>query len=130
MEFQLADEYVTLQSVMEPRDTLGWILLWNDMIVQPLWLFVSFLYGTIPSKISLAMTVWRTVMIWKKWARYQVLRETARDWVLQTKARGGPWISCNDPTYHVYVYADAMLRLRSRPHQLRRSLPPEKRLKA
>lgn len=131
--FPIADEYVKLQSQFEPPGWIAWLLLLNDMIIQPVWAFLSFCMGNPPSKFSLAAMLIRTVDVWRKWVRYQVLRDIARNWVLLTKIAGGPFISCNDPKYHVFVYAEAIERLRALPRRLNRisNVPVAKeRLKA
>ena len=101
-----------LQSVLEPESWLDWVLLVNDMIIQPVILYVFLVFGEFPKMFTLLSAGYRFIETWKKWIRYQVLRGHAREWVFVAKLFGGPFISCNDPKYHVYVYADAMERLR------------------
>lgn len=132
--FPLANEYVELQDVLEPEGWFATILLWVDMIVQPLVTFVLFVLGQDRSMFSIVSTAVRTGELWWKWARYQVLRDSVRHWVLVTKLAGGPFISCNDPKYHVFVYAEAIERLRlllsggsgSGTHQSRRGVSASK----
>jgi hypothetical protein len=44
---------------------------------------------------------------------FDSLNSEIREWTRIVKSVGGPFISANDSTYHVFVYADAMERLRS-----------------
>jgi hypothetical protein len=128
---------VQLQSVLEPESWLDWVLLINDMMIQPVILYVFLVFGEFPKLFTLLSAGYRFIETWRKWIRYQVLRGHAREWVFVAKLFGGPFISCNDPKYHVYVYAEAMERLRlglsrrgwsSTPHHLSRVAAAEKRL--
>lgn len=110
--FPVAERYVQLQSVLEPEGWIASASLWNDMIVQPVWHFLKWIMGWELSLVSVTLTIMRAIDVWRQWCEYQVLRGTARHWVLLTKLAGGPFISCNDPKYHVFVYADAIERLR------------------
>ena len=84
----------------------------NDLFLQPCVLYVSWIAGYEVSLLALVSVFIKFVEVWWKWARYQVLREYAKHWVFVTKLAGGPFISCNDPKYHVFVYAEAIERLR------------------
>lgn len=112
--FPIADEYVELQSVLEPESYFEWFLLIVDMFIQPLIMFLSWCLGHTISTISLVGTIARALQKWWLWIRYQVLRSDVRHWIFITKLAGGPFISCNDPKYHVFVYAEAIERLRLR----------------
>lgn len=101
-----------MQKLLEPEGWIDWIILLVDMIVQPLIVFISWAIGYETSKLSMAGTLIRAAELWWKWMEYQVLRDSARHWILITKLMGGPFISCNDPAYHVFVYAEAIERLR------------------
>ena len=115
------------------------ILLSNDMFLQPCILYFSWIAGYQVSLVALVSVFIKFMEVWWKWARYQVLREYAKHWVFVTKLAGGPFISCNDPKYHVFVYAEAIERLRlglsargwgSSTKHLRRVAAAEKGLKA
>lgn len=101
-----------MQKLLEPEGWIDWIVLMLDMIVQPIIVFVSLALGYETSTLSIVGMLVRAGELWWKWAEYQVLRDSARHWILITKLMGGPFISCNDPTYHVFVYAEAIERLR------------------
>ena len=135
--FALAEEYVQLQSALEPESWINQILLVNDMTLQPVILYGSWILGFEISLFAIVSVLVKLVEVWVKWARYQVLRDYAKQWVFITKLVGGPFISCNDPRYHVFVYAEAIERLRlglstrgwsSTPEHLRRVAAAEKRL--
>lgn len=109
------------------------------MFLQPVIFYGSWLIGYELSVFALVGVLVKFVEVWMKWARYQVLRDYAKQWVFLTKLVGGPFISCNDPKYHVFVYAEAVERLRlllnargwsSTPQHLRRVAAAEKRLEA
>ena len=133
----MAEEYVQLQSVLEPEGWIDKILLGNDMFIQPVIIYLTWVLGYEVSLLAIISILAKAVEVWWKWARYQVLREDAKHWVLITKLAGGPFISCNDPKYHVFVYAEAIERLRlalstrgwsATPQHLRRVAAAEKRL--
>jgi hypothetical protein len=135
----LAEEYVQLQSVLEPEGWIDGILLRNDMFIQPAIIYLTWIAGYEVSLLAIISILAKMIEVWWKWARYQVLRENAKHWVFITKLAGGPFISCNDPRYHVFVYAEAIERLRlglsargwiSTPQHLRRVAAAEKGLKA
>lgn len=120
---------MSLQRTFQPPGWIEWITMVVDMILQPLLLFVWFLMGDEVSTFSICSTLLRSGELWWKWARYQVLRDLVRHWILVTKLFGGPFISCNDPQYHVFVYAEAIERLRLRSHErLRRVSASKERL--
>ena len=91
---------------------ISWAMMVFDMFINPLWCLLSWLAGQKIGPFALIGMLWKSGNLWKKWARYQVLRDTARNWILLARCYGGPFISCNDPKYHVFVYAEAMERLR------------------
>jgi hypothetical protein len=137
--FALAEEYVKLQTELEPESWINRILLVNDMTLQPVILYGSWILGYELSLLAIVSVIVKVIEVWVKWGRYQVLRDYAKQWVFITKLVGGPFISCNDPRYHVFVYAEAIERLRlglstrgwsSTPEHLRRVAAAEKGLKA
>ena len=105
---------MSLQQTLEPSGWIEWTMLFVDMILQPILLLVWHVIGDPVSTFSICSTLLRSGELWWKWARYQVLRDLVRHWILVTKLFRGPFISCNDPQYHVFVYAEAIERLRLR----------------
>lgn len=106
--FKLAEEYVILESLfsVELFDFLFIIL---DMVIYPIYVIIK-LYNLEHSPMFI-IGLMKTYQLWTDWFRYQELKFKILEWKITVKKLGGPWISTNDPTYHVYVYADAMERL-------------------
>jgi hypothetical protein len=53
----------------------------------------------------------KSYQMWIDFFRYSELYYEVENWHTIVKKLGGPWIATNDPTYHLYVYADAMERI-------------------
>lgn len=86
------------------------------MIVAPLIALFCLLTGDTDFFMlgSAAMTAHRS---WTEWLEYHELRFEMQRMYLAMMATGGPHIVTNDPTYMPYVYADAMVRLRTHCHR-------------
>jgi hypothetical protein len=109
--FAIADEYVELQTKFLKDTFLSEITLWMDMIFYPLYTLISVLFFGSDVTVFTGLTIQKTIQHWKDWFRYKELSAKLREWTSIARSIGGPFISTNDPTYHVYVYADAMTRL-------------------
>lgn len=108
--FELAEEYVELQQVFLNDGWIGNITLWIDMIVYPIVSFISiFVYQKTPTIFSM-ISLHKTITLWTQWFRFKSLTYEIREWTNIVRFIGGPFISSNDPTYHVFVYADGMQR--------------------
>jgi hypothetical protein len=107
--FQLAEEYIFLNSIFNSNDIIDNISLLMDMVFYPIYVFIQLVLLE-PSPFFI-MGLMKTYQLWNDWFRYQDISFQIDFWVLTVKKVGGPWISTNDPYYHVYVYADAMERL-------------------
>lgn len=111
--FEVAETYVALQNKFLKEDWWEQANLWVDMVVFPIITIISCLFsGEYPSLMS-AMSLQKSVTLWLDYLEYRSLGIEIKQWTSITRQLGGPFISCNDPTYHVFVYADAMERLRS-----------------
>lgn len=107
--FQLADEYVSLQKKFVKETLLEKATLWFDMIISPLITVVQlFMNGM---DVFLVYSLHKVVSLWKDWLRMKYLQTIIRQWKQIVKQVGGPFITCNDAEYHVFVYADAMQRI-------------------
>lgn len=118
--FKIAEEYIQLQQIFVKDTLLEKLSLLFEMI-QPIVMLIFKQSVTIFTALSLQ----KTLKLWTQWLRFQTLRKDVQQWTTIVRSNGGPFISTNDPTYHMYVYADGMTRL----HE---SLPitfPEKRAK-
>jgi len=95
--FEVAEEYVSLQNIFLKESWLDNLSLWIDMVIYP----------TMFTMLSLH----KTITIWSNWFRFKTLTYEIREWMNTVRSIGGPFISVNDPTYHVFVYADGMQRI-------------------
>jgi hypothetical protein len=107
--FHLAEEFVLLESVFRMDNFLDMFLLLVDMVFYPLYVVAQIIQQE-PSPMFV-FGMMKTYQLWIDWFRYQDLLFKVTEWKLIVKSVGGPWIATNDPTYHVYVYADAMERM-------------------
>jgi len=111
--FKKAEQFVQLQTIFIQDSYVGKISLWVDMIVSPIISIIMFcMYGETPSMFSL-LSFQKCGKLWYQWFEFKILAEEIRVWRQIIKDVKGPFIATNDPTYQVYVYADAMERLRS-----------------
>lgn len=109
--FSLADEYVTLQKIFIRDEIYGAIGLWFDMIISPLLTILHSIWKqTYPSFFTL-LSFQKCITLWKQWFRFQDLKKQVHEWMNIIRSIGGPFISSNDPEYHIFVYADGMQRL-------------------
>lgn len=109
--FSLADEYVTLQKIFVKDDVYETVSLWFDMIISPILTILHSIWKqAYPSFLTL-MSFQKCVNLWKQWFRFQDLKKQVREWMNIVRSIGGPFISSNDPEYHMFVYADGMQRL-------------------
>ena len=107
--FQIADEYVSLQKKFVKETFFEKIGLWFDMLISPLITIVQlFMNGM---DIFLLYSLHKVVSLWKDWFRMKYLQTIVREWRQIVKQVGGPFITCNDAEYHLFVYADAMQRI-------------------
>lgn len=110
--FDLAEEHIRLEQIFK-KEGLGRLVLWVDMIVYPLvMIFTTIWYGQ-DINIFTVMTIHKTVTMWIDWFQYYNITQETHEWKKFVQNAGGPFISTNDPTYHMYVYADGMQRLKN-----------------
>lgn len=82
-----------------------------DMFLSPLILFVQIVFfSKIPDLFTL-LSIQKTVSIWIEWFQWKQCQRTIREWIKIVRTVGGPFISCNDAEYHMFVYADGMQRI-------------------
>lgn len=110
--FKKADDYARLNKIFNPEDFISRIMLWVDMVVSPLITIVTSIWNReMPSVFSM-YSFYKTFNTWAEWLEYTLLQHEIHEWKRLIKSIGGPFIATNDPTYHSYVYADGMERLR------------------
>jgi hypothetical protein len=107
--FQNAEEYIHLQTIFETESIFDLASLFLDMFLYPI--YVIYQISILEPSPMFVFGLMKTYELWKDWFRYTELKFQISLWTLTVKKLGGPWISTNDPTYHIYVYADAMQRL-------------------
>ena len=79
------------------------------MILYPLYILYQLILGDYSPFYMLSL--FKTYELWLDYFRLRELQEEVNSWISIVKQLDGPWISTNDSTYHLYVYADAMERL-------------------
>jgi hypothetical protein len=109
--FEFADEFVKLQSIFIKESAIEIASLWLDMVISPLISLVYCLVYNVSPSIFTIFSLQKTVTLWSDWFRFKYLAAEVREWTNIVRSIGGPFISTNDPLYHIYVYADAMQRL-------------------
>jgi hypothetical protein len=107
--FQIADEYVSLQKLFVKETFFEKASLWFDMIISPLITIIQLFVNGMD--IFLVYSLHKVFSLWKDWFRMKYLQTIIRQWKQIVKQVGGPFITCNDAEYHVFVYADAMQRI-------------------
>ncbi len=110
--FRIAEEYIALQTKFIKDTFYEKLSLWIDMLISPIISILMCLYSKkLPSMFTM-LSLQKTFTIWMDWFRFKELSADIREWTNIVRAIGGPFISTNDPTYHIFVYADGMQRLR------------------
>jgi len=109
--FAIAEEYVMLNQIFQRETFLEKLSLWVDMLIYPVFLIVSIFLHKQEFSIFTVMTIHKVVSLWTDWIRYLELQYETHEWMNIVRSNDGPFISTNDPKYHMYVYADGMQRL-------------------
>jgi hypothetical protein len=108
--FSIADEFVTLKSVFITESLLDTASVWIDMIIYPLYILVRLCM--LDFSPFYVLSLMKSYQLWIDWFRFKELGQTIKGWTKIVKSVNGPWISTNDPDYHVFVYADGMERIK------------------
>lgn len=108
--FRLVEEFTNLQKVFDSDNLYDKLMLWFEMLISPLITIVQSIMNGSMSMFSM-LGFQKTFMLWKDWFRWRELRDKIRIWMSIVKSVGGPYISTNDADYHMFVYADAMVRI-------------------
>jgi hypothetical protein len=122
--FEVAEEFLQLQTMFIKHTTLDKLSLWIEMLINPIIVILVCLYTKQSPSVFTMIGFHKTIKLWQSWFRFQELGNIVREWIQIVRAIGGPFISTNDAKYHIYVYADAMQRIRNSLLS-RRSLPKE-----
>jgi len=114
--FAIADEYTELSSKFHCEDLMDALYLWFDMLLYPIYIIIRLCMLEF-SPMSV-ITLIKTYQLWIDWLRFKELETRVETWKETVRSLGGPWISCNNPDLHIFVYADGMERIRySRVHR-------------
>lgn len=108
--FKLVEEFTNLQKVFNSDSLHDKIMLWIEMLISPLITIVQSIMNGSMSMFSI-LGFQKTILLWKDWFRWKELQDKIRIWISIVKSVGGPYISTNDADYHMFVYADAMVRI-------------------
>lgn len=108
--FKLVEEFTNLQKVFNADSLYDKLMLWFEMLISPLITIVQSIMNGSMSIFSI-LGFQKTFLLWKDWFRWRELQENLRIWISIVKSVGGPYISTNDADYHMFVYADAMVRI-------------------
>jgi hypothetical protein len=109
--FKTADEFITQHKRFAPEGFVEKISLWIDMLVSPLITLAQLIFFKKLPDVFTVLTIYKTVSIWLDWFRWKEMQKTIREWIKIVRTIGGPFISCNDAEYHMFVYADGMQRI-------------------
>jgi hypothetical protein len=109
--FSLAEEYIGLQTTFQKESIFEKLSLVVDMLVYPFVNICMILFYKQELSLFTVMMIHKTVSLWINWIRYIELRNEINEWKKIVSYVNGPFISCNDPKYHAYVYADTLQRL-------------------
>jgi len=106
--FALAEEFTQLKKKFRCDTILDTFILWFDMVLYPLYIVYQLCMLDLSPMYVFALI--KTYQLWIDWFRLAELQAHVDRWVITVKGLGGPWIACNDPVQHVFVYADGMER--------------------
>jgi hypothetical protein len=107
--FSLVKELIELQNKFLNKTYFELFQLIFEMILYPLYILYQLILGDYSPFYMLSL--FKTYELWLDYFRFRELQEEVNSWISIVKQLDGPWISTNDSTYHLYVYADAMERL-------------------
>jgi hypothetical protein len=109
--FKTADTFITLHRRFSPDTFFETSILWFDMIVSPLITILQLVvFKKVPDLFTI-LSLQKLISVWIEWFEWKGIQSTVREWIKIIRAIGGPFISCNDAEYHMFVYADGMQRI-------------------
>lgn len=129
--FEKAERFIELHEEFSPENLISKVSIWIEMIISPLITICQLLFFGKRLDIFAALTAHKTISIWLKWFEWKELQNNIREWIKIVRSIGGPFIGCNDASYHMYVYADGMQRIHDSlfgSHRVRISKESTKRL--
>jgi hypothetical protein len=111
--FEVADEFALLQKKFVKDTLYERLFLWIEMLVSPIIAIAMCYINNEPPSVFTSISFYKCLNLWFEWVKFMILTHEVKDWARIVRSAGGPFISTNDSDYHVYVYADAMERLRT-----------------
>lgn len=111
--FEIADKYVEYSEIFITETLFKTIELWVEMIIQPLCTLLYALYTQQMPSVFVVLGLKKTYELWQKYFEFQYYNSQIADWMQIVRSVGGPFISTNDPKYHIFVYAHTMQQLHS-----------------
>ena len=112
--FAVADELIKLTQLFKRETVIENLNFWIDMVLHPLIIIGSVVFFKQNVGMFTILTIHKTITKWQQYFRYLHLSHQMNEWKQIVQFAGGPVISTNDDTYHMYVYADGMQRLHNR----------------
>jgi magnesium-transporting ATPase (P-type) len=112
--FAVAEEFTILDQLFKQDTVFEKLNFWIDMVIYPIINLISIIVYNQRMGIFTIISIHKTVTKWQQYIRYLQLKSETNEWKEIVNSIGGPSISTNDDTYIMYVFADAMQRLRNR----------------
>ena len=106
--FQVAEEFVKLNKLFRQETLLEKLNFWIDMVFYPLYLILSTIWFEQPVGMFTMLSIHKTVSKWQQYLKFLQLKSETDEWKRLIQSIGGPFISTNDDTYHMFVYAHGM----------------------
>lgn len=110
--FKVAERYITLKQRCVPESWGDTILFFNEMVLGPLITIFLLLMGS-RDVLMVFSAITRTYSAWNDWEEYHALRSVVQKMFLTMMLHGGPKISTNNMKYLPYVFADAVVRIKT-----------------
>jgi hypothetical protein len=111
--FMKADEFVVLQEKFIKESLLEKLSLWFSLFVSPLLTLFNLIIKKETPSIFTLLSIKNTFDLWYEYIKFHLLSCEIHEWTKIVRSVNGPFISCNDSKYHMFVYADGMERLRT-----------------
>jgi hypothetical protein len=110
--FAKANEFVVLQEKFIKESLLEKLSLWFSLFISPLLTLFNLIIKKEDPSMFTMLSIKNTFDLWCEYIKFHLLSYEIHEWTKIVRSVNGPFISCNDPTYHMFVYADSMERLR------------------
>jgi hypothetical protein len=112
--FSVAEEFILLEQLFKQDTVFEKLNFWIDMVIYPIISLISIILYNQQITVFTIISIHKAVTKWQQYIRYLHLKSETNEWKEIVYSTGGPIISTNNDTYIMYVFADAMQRLRNR----------------